>query len=85
MKAFRISLFATAVSLAACGGADTPAEELMEAADKYMTTGDGNCLPSGDYSIAYDQTISKQFWDNYETVTGSKVAGSRWVIFRCCI
>lgn len=59
-------------------------EELVAAADQCVTTGDSYHLPSGDYSIAYDERLAKQFWDHYETVTGTTVDGSRRVVFRCC-
>ena len=60
-------------------------EEIIAAAEKCVRTGGGHYLPSSDYSIAYDERISKQFWDHYETVTGTTVGGSRRVVFRCCV
>jgi hypothetical protein len=59
-------------------------EELMEAADKCVATGQERCLPSADYSIAYDEVLAKRFWDHYETVTGTTVDGTQRFVFRCC-
>ena len=59
-------------------------EEIMEAAERYVTTGDGMYLPSIEYSVSYDEVLSKRFWDNFETVTGTTVDGSQRVVFTCC-
>jgi hypothetical protein len=60
-------------------------DEIVDAAEKYLTTGDTDYLPSIHYSMAFDEELSKRFWDNYETITGTTVDGSRRLVFTCCM